>query len=68
MPYWLGDRDRFERTVNALAEYDRGFAEALGLDIYIPSTMEIGTPPADIAMLIAGQWWDDSAWDLRIDV
>jgi hypothetical protein len=51
----------------AFAEYDRAFARALGLSIHDPDAVENGGPSSEVALLLASHWWDDDAWDLRVD-
>ena len=55
--------DAQKRLGPLFAAYDRQWSAALGLPVYDAD----GDEEYDIAHILSHEWWDDSAWNLKVD-
>ena len=61
--FYVYPLDAQKRLGPLFAAYDRQFSEALGLPIYQPE----GDEDFEVAHILSHEWWDDSAWNLKVE-
>lgn len=66
--FWVYPISASAALKHCFAEYDRQFAAALGVPIFAPST-DADTEEAkyEVTEILSHNWWDDTAWDLKIE-